>query len=124
MDRKTSDTVSLLVDSMRQLPGVNAIILFGSHAKGKAKPMSDIDICVVTDSSANEHNVAAHSSRNIQTVVFSSLPPFVQYEVMKDGKVLFCRDRIKLRDAFLAAIREYHFHVPMYERFKVSARES
>ncbi|OGY15896.1 MAG: hypothetical protein A2784_04335 [Candidatus Chisholmbacteria bacterium RIFCSPHIGHO2_01_FULL_48_12] len=50
-----SDTPENLIEKYRQaleaegIP-VEKMILFGSYAKGKAKPWSDVDVCVVSSS--------------------------------------------------------------------------
>ncbi len=36
-----------LVSELRKYKKVVAVILFGSHAKKKAKPLSDVDIAVI-----------------------------------------------------------------------------
>ena len=40
------EEIKKIVDSIKTYPEVVAIILYGSHAKNKANPLSDIDIAV------------------------------------------------------------------------------
>ena len=100
---------------------VLAIVLFGSAAKGKTKPMSDIDLAIVLEpyDFSSAASAEAKSSRTMDIVAFNDLPLFIQFEVMRDGKVLYCRDDERLRQVFLKSIKDYHFHVPLYEKFAV-----
>jgi len=41
------------IEELRQYPYVNAVILFGSYAKGRIKPLSDIDISVIAERNVN-----------------------------------------------------------------------
>lgn len=43
-----SDQISVLADHIRQQFPAKQIILFGSHARGRAQEDSDIDLCVIT----------------------------------------------------------------------------
>jgi predicted nucleotidyltransferase len=42
--------VERLRNAFRQWPGIEAVILYGSRAKGDYRPNSDIDLCVVGES--------------------------------------------------------------------------
>lgn len=111
--------VAHIVSGLKKDKSVLAVLLFGSHAKGKANPMSDIDLAVVLQpySSKSAIESSAMSSRFVDTVVFNNLPPYVKFEVIKHSKVLFCRSKKRLASAFADALREYHYHIPLYEKF-------
>lgn len=47
------DVLQNIVERMRETFDVRRIVLFGSRARGKAKPDSDFDILVEVDSDAN-----------------------------------------------------------------------
>jgi len=58
---KLKEILSILVDRLKELPGVQEIILFGSVAEGRHRPDSDVDILVVLDREINReifHNIA------------------------------------------------------------------
>ena len=38
-----------VVNEIKNIKGVEGIYLFGSYARKKTKPYSDIDICVITE---------------------------------------------------------------------------
>ena len=83
-----------LINELKGYPEVAAVILFGSHAKGLAKPLSDIDIAVLVHSPTKkiESEIAGCSSNKIDVVNFHRLPLYIQFEVLKYGKAVFVRD--------------------------------
>jgi predicted nucleotidyltransferase len=49
MAAQMNEQIKLLRDTLADKFGAKQIILFGSHASGKAEKDSDIDLCVITD---------------------------------------------------------------------------
>jgi hypothetical protein len=69
MDRKLTSALSELVKEMvGQLPAVRAVILFGSHAKGRAATHSDIDLLVVRDAVVEDGFEVSHIPFNGHTI--------------------------------------------------------
>lgn len=110
--------VQKLIKELRRLPEVQGIILFGSQAKGTAKPLSDIDLAVITTP------LNAHQKANIQTLappgidlcLFDELPLAVQYRVFKEGKVLYEKSALFLHRRRIAALRDYLDFSPIIHR--------
>jgi uncharacterized protein len=99
--------------------GVIAIILFGSAATGKVRPLSDLDVCILTRGGipiADKEVILSCSSRTTHISLFSDLPPAVQFRVFRDGKVLYCADPLALHRARVATIRAYCSMRPLIER--------
>jgi predicted nucleotidyltransferase len=46
---QASEQIELLKDTLTGKFGAKKIIIFGSHAYGKADKESDIDLCIITD---------------------------------------------------------------------------
>jgi len=92
-----------LLGEIRKYPKVEAIIVFGSHAKKKAKPLSDIDIAVIAKrpDKRTESEIAGFSSRVFDVVNFHRLPLYIQFEVLKHGNPVFVRNR-----GFLAQVKQ------------------
>lgn len=68
-----------------------AVLLFGSYAKKKQTPISDIDICIIDYkiSKDDKINLYAKSNEKVQVSFFSDLPIAVRFRVLKEGKMLF-----------------------------------
>ena len=53
------------VSDIKKLTEVKTIILFGSYARNEQKPLSDIDICVITGKNISESKkseISSHAS--------------------------------------------------------------
>ena len=86
--------LNALIEKIKEFPEVLAIILFGSYAKGAAKDISDIDIAVVVRNPDRhiEGEIGSMYSPSFDVVLFHRLPIHIQFEVLKHGKEVFCRD--------------------------------
>lgn len=117
-----SDTLApLLVAISRALSPlveVRAALLFGSHATGRARPDSDIDVAVLLDSQSiaqrDEHLrriIVALSgelaSDRLDVIVLNGAPPTLVFQVLKHGRVALERDP---RDLHRLRVRTYSAH--------------
>ena len=108
--RGAKDLIESTVNDLRKIKDVKAVILFGPHATGKQKPISDIDICVLTDKRIPDKTKAkihAHASRKVEISLFWDLPPTVRYAALKEGKTLFSRDGNLMHNATIETMSEY-----------------
>lgn len=90
-----------------------AVFLFGSRARGNASSKSDFDICLVMDKNTPNAEVSFQTRLkymqdfDFDIQIFSQLPVYVCMEVIKEGKLLFCRDEDQLYDLVFKVIREF-----------------
>jgi len=112
-----NEKISKIIEIIKSHPNVIAIYLFGSHAKGEATPLSDIDIAVILENPTpeSEADIGSLSSPEIDVVLFHRLPLHIKYEVLKYGKGIFVRDEEKLLEIKLRVMREYLDTVRMYK---------
>lgn len=109
-----------LVKALKNNKKVNAAILFGSQARGKAKPYSDIDICIITKgniSRQEQEDILANSSNKIDISLLQDLPESIKYRVFKEGKILFSKDKNMLNRAKNLSIRSYFDFRPLIEKY-------
>src|SRR3989338_1867020 len=110
-------SLNAVVANLKKLPYVQAIILFGSQARGTARQDSDIDIAVITREATEEQEwdiVEKTDELDINT--FSRLPLIIQFRVIKEGKILFIRNREVLEEVQLKTIRNFLDFEPFIER--------
>ncbi len=107
-----------LVERLKSHEKVLAVILFGSTVRGETTPLSDVDIAVVVEDPTPEDEAELGSlySRKIDLVLFHRLPPYIQFEVLREGKILYLRDEEKFREIKYRTVRTYLEHSRMYKR--------
>lgn len=102
--------LTYVTNQLKKNPEVEAIILFGSYAKGKQKPLSDIDLCVLTEKKISERvkaKIVSNSSSKIDISLFWDLPSSIRYTVLREGKILFKRDTNLFHTSLMETMREY-----------------
>lgn len=105
---------------LKRMPEVKAIYLFGSYATGKQKPVSDIDICVITEKNiptSKKLEILSYAGRKVEISLFYDLPISVKAKIFREGLPLFYRDRRLLADAKLSTMKEYLDFRPVLDRF-------
>lgn len=108
-----------VVSDLSKIKSVQAVYLYGSHAKGNPKPYSDIDVCVLTDSditASTRKRIVGYASRKIELTLYHELPLPLQYRIVKEGKVLFIRNEIMVRRHQNRAIKRYLDYSPRLMR--------
>ncbi len=98
MEKSDKQAIDSLVSQSKKTKGVVAVVLFGSYAKNRETPISDIDLCVIDSviSKKDKDNLYAKSTDKVQVSIFSDLPVAVKFRALKEGKVLFVADKKKL----------------------------
>ena len=91
INAKEKEAIEQTANELKKIKGVIAVILFGSYAKNKQKPLSDIDIAVIARDPDKriEAEISSFSSNTFDVVNFHRLPLYIQFEVLKHGKVIF-----------------------------------
>ncbi|MEW5825461.1 MAG: nucleotidyltransferase domain-containing protein [Candidatus Bipolaricaulota bacterium] len=101
---QSRDAVALakLLEDAKADRDVLAVILFGSEARGEARAGSDVDVCLVLedkqlDALGQSHKRVAYlASFDLDIQIFQQMPLHLRVRVLREGKVLFCRDEEKL----------------------------
>ncbi|MCF2138037.1 MAG: nucleotidyltransferase domain-containing protein [Candidatus Thorarchaeota archaeon] len=103
-----NDIEKILI-TLRNDPNVIAVFLFGSVAKGEAKPLSDTDIAVILDKtdSESEADIGSLYSDRIDLVLFHRLPLHIQFNVLKEGIEIFNKNETHLLEIKKKVLRNY-----------------
>lgn len=100
--------VGAIARALEPLAGVRAALLFGSHARGRARPESDVDVAVLLDARAAPEDPHSRLQRllaalaaelaadRIDLVILNEAPPALAFQVLKHGIVALNRDPIAL----------------------------
>ena len=131
--------ISALQEALQNYPQVLFAYLFGSQATGNVTPMSDVDIAVYFAddlSSTQQFKLQLHligvlgqvlQRNDVELAVLNHEAIVLRYEVVKNGKVIFCRDKSAKNEFFVHTISEYLDTEPMrafhYEMMRQQIRE-
>ena len=107
---------------------IDVAYLFGSTARGTARAGSDVDVAVLPGGSARgpldalrlelEGDIERTLGRPVQLVVLDRAPADLVHRVLRDGVLLYERDRAR-RIAFEVRARNEYFDLqPFYARYR------
>jgi uncharacterized protein len=106
---------------------VDLTYLFGSHARGEAGPLSDIDIAVLFNPAVAHGQYSDRQARlisdlmlickssEIDVVVLNEAPPLLKFLVINDGRLIFSTGEL-VRIAFETAARREYFETEKIRR--------
>lgn len=108
---KLCEIQKILIEKFQPL----AIILFGSFARGTQNDDSDIDIAIVTDNNDKKYLFSVKqeleevTSKDIDLVNMADLnmSEGFKYEILMNGKVLYCKDEYKFDMYKIDTCREF-----------------
>lgn len=107
--------IKSIADEFRSNDNVLALILFGSVARGQARRISDIDLCVITKKGIAESecmNLLSYGSKRVDVSLFFALPLTIRFRVIKEGKIVFSKDPLALHRIKADTVREYLDRAP------------
>jgi predicted nucleotidyltransferase len=87
-----------------------AVLLFGSHARGHARPTSDIDLCLILRHEKNSFKKRLEYSSlgdNIDVHAFQALPLYIKIRVLREGEILLCKDEDFLYETAIKTIKDF-----------------
>ena len=116
ISRADPDVVAELRARLAGETDVVVAYLFGSRARGTARPDSDFDVAVLFSENPDyrrQFELAADLGPNIDLVVLNDAPVSLAYRVLRDGIVLVNRDEYTRIDHQVRTIDRYLDMAPM-----------
>jgi predicted nucleotidyltransferase len=113
MDTSGKKHLTKITEEVKNDREILALILFGSTARKDNYKESDVDICLVlmpqsyTTIELSQKKMVYLKSFNLDIHIFQQLPLYIKRRVLKEGKVLHCKDDDALYDLSFTVIREF-----------------
>ena len=110
--------------------------LFGSHARGRAQPHSDVDVAVYVDeahaddtgygyrASLTTDLMAGLAFNDVDVVVLNRAPPLLYHRVLRDGVRLLARDLRATTTREGRAVSRYCDFVPQLAKMEAARRSA
>jgi predicted nucleotidyltransferase len=135
----TEAQIDALGKALENYPDVLFAYLFGSQVSGKVTPLSDVDIAVGLCeelSSTERFQLRLHlmgvlcqilQRNDVELAVLNDADVVLRYQVLKNGKLIFCRNKAAKNEFFVQTVSEYLDTEPMRafhrEKMKQQIRE-
>jgi len=97
--------IPLLISKLEKEDEIIALYLFGSAAQESLKPLSDLDFAVLTDKNKDSLNLHLKligivseimNTDDFDLVLLNNAPPRLAHNILKTGKLLFCKKKERL----------------------------
>jgi predicted nucleotidyltransferase len=112
-----------IIEEVKTDEEILALFLFGSTARKENDKQSDIDICLVltprsyTPKELSRKKLSYLKKFDLDIQVFQQLPIYIKIRVIKEGKVLHCKDEDVLYDIAFTVVREFADFEPIYRDY-------
>ena len=126
--------VARLSEALEPRAEILEAYLFGSHARGQARPDSDIDVAVYIDEERAEDGdwgyraelatalMAALGEDDVDVVVLNRAPVLLYHRVLRDGVRLISRDLRATTARAGQALSRYFDFLPQFDKMDAARR--
>lgn len=111
--------VTPIIKELSLKDDVIALVIFGSVARGQARSISDIDLCIVTPKDlpqSSRWDLLSYGSEKIDVNLFCDLPITIRFRVIREGRVMFCKNTLLFHRIKAETVREYLDIAPLIRR--------
>ena len=117
------ESIDKLLSDARNDDEILAVLLYGSHARNENNAQSDVDLCLVLTPATfaqeylSEKKLFFLTNHPFDIQIFQQLPLYIRTRLLKEGKILYCRDENTLYEVAFTHIREYADYEHIYREY-------
>lgn len=110
-----------------EMPDVELAVLFGSFARGRERPDSDVDLGLILDESTTGRRASIEAAvhraarRKVDVVYLDEAPPLLRFEIARDGVPLVERRPHRWADFRVRAMHDWWDWAPYARRLDDAA---
>ena len=111
--------VTPIIKELSLKDDVIALVIFGSVARGQARSISDIDLCIVTPKDlpqSSRWDLISYGSEKIEVNLFCDLPITIRFRVIREGRVMCLKRPLLFHRIKAETVREYLDIAPLIRR--------
>ena len=109
-----------LLDFAGKHEEVLGLFLFGSHAGGRARASSDVDVALYIEPNASAADanfelrlryaveLEGVTHKRVDVIILNQAPPILRHQIFRKGKLIFERDRARVRRFIGDALVEFY----------------
>ena len=110
------------IEKVKKDKEIIAIAIFGSYARNE--PYKDIDLCLFLKN--KKYNKTQLSKKKLEYAsenekydiqIFQQLPIYIRKRILKEAKILYCKDEDMLYDIYFQKLKEFDDFKPLYESY-------
>ena len=105
-----------------------AVALYGSYAR--KEPYRDIDLAIILNKKISNIEMSRIKMRysslmpsNFDIKVFQQLPIYIRMQVIKDGKIVLCKNFDDLYELSFLTLKEFGFYKKIYNLYLQNVAE-
>lgn len=113
--------ISKILEQAKKDKQILAVAQFGSSLKGEGK---DIDLCLFLNkklSNLEMSNKRIEFLKNVPSKfdiqIFQQLPVYIRIRIIRESKVLYCKNEEKLYDLAYQTLKEFNFYEKIYNLY-------
>ncbi len=110
--------INSIIEKAKKDKHAIAVALFGSSVNGKGR---DIDICIFLDKKYSNLEMSrkrlGYLDGDIDVQIFQQLPVYIRSDIIKKGKILFCKNTDLLYGFAFDTIKEFGFFKKLYDMY-------
>jgi uncharacterized protein len=111
-----------IVNKVKKDERILAVALFGSYAR--REKYRDIDIALILNENLTKKEMSkikldylSETSSKIDLKIFQQLPIYIRSRILKEGKIVFCKNNDLLYEIALRNLKEFEFYKKIYEMY-------
>ena len=104
-------TIDFIIRKAKNDKSVLAVALFGSYARGE--PHKDLDLCIFLIPQKYTNKELSHKKmeylqddERYDVQVFQQLPIYIQIRILKEAKILYCKNEDDLYDMYFKTLQD------------------